>query len=99
MNSRRTRAAVALVLGLLSGTMLADAALAQSNSQTGVAAGEPASPWDQRVNPVAAQADAWFDNYKFRDGETLAHLKIHYSTLGEPHRNTKGEIDNAVLVL
>jgi homoserine O-acetyltransferase/O-succinyltransferase len=99
MNSRRTRAAVALVLGLLSGTMLADAAFAQSNSQTGVAAGEPASPWDQRVNPAAAQADAWFDNYKFRDGETLARLKIHYSTLGEPHRNTKGEIDNAVLVL
>jgi homoserine O-acetyltransferase len=51
------------------------------------------------VNPAAVQADAWFDNYKFRDGETLARLKIHYSTLGTPHRNAQGEIDNAVLVL
>ena len=99
MNSRRTRATVTVVLSLITGTMLADAAFAQSNSRTGEAAGERASPWDQKVNPAAAQADAWFDNYKFRDGETLTRLKIHYSTLGKPHRSIKGEIDNAVLVL
>lgn len=40
-----------------------------------------------------------FDNYQFHDGETLARLKIHYATLGTAHRNAKGEIDSAVLVL
>jgi homoserine O-acetyltransferase len=74
------------------------ASLAQS-SPPSAAAGEPASPWDRRENAAAVQADAWFDNYKFRDGETLARLKIHYATLGTPHRNAAGEIDNAVLVL
>jgi homoserine O-acetyltransferase/O-succinyltransferase len=48
---------------------------------------------------IARQADAWFENYKFRDGETITRLRIHYATLGEPHRNADGNIDNAVLVL
>ncbi|MDI4238117.1 alpha/beta fold hydrolase [Bradyrhizobium sp. Arg237L] len=105
MKSQRARSAASLLLGfLLSGTMLsglgfAGVGFAQSSSRSAAAASEPASPWDQRVNPAAVQADAWFDNYRFRDGETLARLKIHYSTLGTPHRNAKGEIDNAVLVL
>src|SRR5579863_6793931 len=48
---------------------------------------------------IAKQADAWFENYKFHDGETITSLRIHYSTLGEPHRNAQGAVDNAVLVL
>ena len=46
-----------------------------------------------------AQADAWFDNYEFRDGRTMQRVRIHYATLGKPHRNARGDIDNAVLVL
>jgi homoserine O-acetyltransferase len=88
MNSHRVRAST-LVLGLICATMLAGAAFPQSRSQSTAAA----------ATPAAAQADAWFDNYTFRDGGTLARLKIHYSTLGTPHRNGKGEIDNAILVL
>jgi homoserine O-acetyltransferase len=99
MNSQSNRAAATVLLGLLFGTMIAEAAFAQSSSISAAAASEPTSPWDQRVNAAAVQADAWFDNYKFRDGKTLARLKIHYSTLGTPHRDAKGEIDNAVLVL
>jgi homoserine O-acetyltransferase len=100
MKSQRARSAVSRLFGLLlSGTMLSGVGLAQSGSRPAAAASEPASPWDQSVNPAAVQADAWFDNYKFRDEETLARLKIHYSTLGTPHRNAQGEIDNAVLVL
>ncbi|MFF2090881.1 alpha/beta fold hydrolase [Paenibacillus sp. NPDC058174] len=49
--------------------------------------------------PAPVQADAWFDNYKFRSGETLDRLRIHYVTMGTPRRDTYGEIDNAVLVL
>jgi homoserine O-acetyltransferase len=48
---------------------------------------------------MAAQADAFFDNYRFRDGEILPRLRIHYSTLGSPRRNAQGQIDNAVLVI
>jgi len=48
---------------------------------------------------IARQADAWFKNYRFRDGEILPRVRIHYATLGIPHRNAKGQIDNAILVL
>jgi homoserine O-acetyltransferase len=57
------------------------------------------SPSAQGNSGMAAQADAFFDNYRFRDGEILPRLRIHYSTLGSPHRNTRGQIDNAVLVI
>jgi homoserine O-acetyltransferase len=45
------------------------------------------------------EADAWFKEYRFRDGETLPGLRLHYATLGTPHRNARGQIDNAVLVI
>jgi homoserine O-acetyltransferase len=38
-------------------------------------------------------------NFKFGTGETLPELKLHYLTLGTPHRNAAGHIDNAVLLL
>jgi homoserine O-acetyltransferase/O-succinyltransferase len=98
MKSQRACTAARLLLGVTAfATTLAGSAFAQSTSSS--AASGPASPWDQRVNADAIQADAWFQNYKFRNGRTLERLKIHYATLGTPHRNAKGEIDNVVLVL
>ncbi len=38
-------------------------------------------------------------NFTFSDGSKLAELKISYTAIGKPHRNEKGEIDNAVLLL
>lgn len=38
-------------------------------------------------------------NFAFGTGESLPELKLHYLTLGEPHRNAAGHVDNAVLVL
>lgn len=99
MKSRLTRAAAGTLLGLLlSSSLCAGTAAAQSNVPSAASA-NGATPWDQRVNPAAVQSDAWFDNYRFRDGETLARLKLHYATLGTPHRDAQGAIDNAVLVL
>ncbi|RJF91564.1 alpha/beta fold hydrolase [Sphingomonas cavernae] len=45
------------------------------------------------------EADAVLKNFTFRSGEKLGELRIHYTTLGTPHRGAKGEIDNAVMVL
>jgi len=39
------------------------------------------------------------DNFRFGTGETLPQLKLHYLTLGTPHRNVAGHTDNAVLLL
>ena len=37
--------------------------------------------------------------FTFHDGKTVPGLKLHYQTLGTPHRDAQGEIDNAVLLL
>jgi len=38
-------------------------------------------------------------DFHFGTGETLPELKLHYLTLGTPHRNAAGHVDNAVLLL
>jgi len=38
-------------------------------------------------------------NFHFGTGESLPELKLHYLTLGTPHRNAAGHVDNAVLLL
>jgi len=38
-------------------------------------------------------------NFRFGTGETLPELKLHYLTLGEPHRDSAGHTDNAILLL
>jgi homoserine O-acetyltransferase len=38
-------------------------------------------------------------DFHFRSGEILPELKLHYLTLGTPHRNAAGHVDNAVLLL
>ncbi|MEH3038308.1 MAG: alpha/beta fold hydrolase [Sphingomonas adhaesiva] len=45
------------------------------------------------------EADYIIPGFRFRSGETLPALRVHYTTLGQPHRDAKGEIDNAVMVL
>ena len=57
--------------------------------------------------PATAEAKSWptkesdvvLKNFHFGSGESLPELKIHYTTLGSPHRNSAGAIDNAVMVL
>jgi len=63
----------------------------------------PAAP--QPVAAVAAtrwpvvKADYVVRDFAFASGEKLPELRLHYRTLGKPHRDAKGRIDNAVLVL
>jgi homoserine O-acetyltransferase/O-succinyltransferase len=92
----------ALAVVLVGATGFAALAVAQGSPLPNTAQaqdGTGASPWDRQENAVVKQADAWFENYKFRDGESIPRLRIHYATLGTPHRNDQGDIDNAVLVL
>jgi homoserine O-acetyltransferase/O-succinyltransferase len=37
--------------------------------------------------------------FRFGTGETLPQLKLHYLTLGTPHRDAAGHVDNAILLL
>lgn len=59
-------------------------ALAQNTQQT---------HWDTH------EGDFIVHNFHFNDGETIPELRLHYTTLGTPHRNAQGQVTNAVLIL
>jgi homoserine O-acetyltransferase len=48
---------------------------------------------------TGAPGDYIAHDFHFGSGETLPELKLHYLTLGTPHRNAAGHVDNAVLLL
>lgn len=52
-----------------------------------------AADWAER------EADFTLADFTFASGERLPALRVHYRTLGTPHRGADGQIDNAVLVL
>jgi homoserine O-acetyltransferase len=53
----------------------------------------PAPAWPTK------EADLSLRDFRFGTGESLPELRIHYTTLGTPRRNARGEVDNAVMVL
>ncbi len=53
------------------------------------------SPYANRL----AEGDVALRQFRFASGERLPELKMHYATLGTPRRDSKGQIDNAVMVL
>ncbi len=59
---------------------------------------QAAAPAPARSWPTHEQ-DIHLKDFRFRDGETLSDLRIHVTTLGRPHRNQEGQIDNAAMVL
>ena len=73
-----------------------------------LAASAPAAPpiikSPVTVAPVAkswpiSEGDVVLKDFRFRSGESLPQLRMHFTTLGSPHRNSAGVIDNAVMVL
>ncbi|MEN2787944.1 alpha/beta fold hydrolase [Sphingomonas qilianensis] len=77
--------------------MLAAQAAAAPAQQPPLAAATPQPAAEQRW--PTRDGDFTIKDFRFASGETLAALRLHYTTLGEPHRNARGEIDNAVMVL
>ena len=49
--------------------------------------------------PAPEQRDFILKNFKFRSGESLPELRIHYRTLGKPERDAAGVVRNAVLIM
>jgi homoserine O-acetyltransferase len=51
------------------------------------------------ADPPSQEGDFVVRNFKFQSGETLAALRLHYTTLGKPVRDGAGHITNAVMIL
>ena len=50
-------------------------------------------------NSRPVQGDYVAADFHFASGEKLPELRLHYTTLGKPHRGLNGHVDNAVLIL
>jgi homoserine O-acetyltransferase len=61
---------------------------------TAVIQSSPAS-----ATPVTAEGDYVLHDFRFSSGETLADLRMHYTTLGKPEKDSSGKVTNAVLIL
>jgi homoserine O-acetyltransferase/O-succinyltransferase len=60
--------------------------------------GQPATT-GQSNYPTPVEGDFIVKEFKFRSGETLPELKLHYRTIGTPTKNTAGVVNNAVLIM
>ncbi len=49
--------------------------------------------------PAVQQGNYVAHDFHFRSGEQLPEMRLHYRTLGSPHRDARGDVDNAVLIL
>jgi homoserine O-acetyltransferase/O-succinyltransferase len=49
--------------------------------------------------PAPDQRDFILKNFKFRSGEILPELRIHYRTFGKPDRDAAGVVRNTVLIM
>jgi homoserine O-acetyltransferase len=48
--------------------------------------------------PAPNEGDYVIKDFRFKSGEALPALKIHYRTLGKPQRDAQGKVTNAVLI-
>ena len=78
---------------LLFASLLSIATGAQAGQSANHAPAHPETHW-----PVQNGTYVIHD-FRFGTGESLPELKLHYLTLGQPHRDAAGHTDNVVLLL
>ena len=49
--------------------------------------------------PQIAEGDFVLKDFKFKSGETLPELRLHYRTMGQPRKDSQGVVRNAVLAM
>ena len=49
--------------------------------------------------PSPVEGDYTVHDFVFQSGEKLPDLRLHYTTIGEPARDSTGRVDNAVLIM
>jgi len=57
------------------------------------------TPERQRNYPAPVEGDYTIKDFKFRSGDTLPQLKLHYFTIGIPAKDDGGVTRNVVLIM
>jgi len=76
------------------------AAIVAAATVAAVLAAPRTTPAADAPDPMRAfEGEYVASNFHFASGETLPELRIHYTVIGKPHRDARGHVDNAVLIL
>jgi homoserine O-acetyltransferase len=59
----------------------------------------PPSLWPATNYPAPVEADFVLRDFRFRSGQTLPEMRMHYLAFGTPQRDAQGIVRNAVLIL
>src|SRR5579859_2720862 len=62
-------------------------------------AGEIGMTTERASKPIATEGDFVANDFRFRDGQTMGELRLHFTTLGTPRRDSAGHVTNAVMIL
>ncbi len=82
------------------GVLAAVTVILWASGQTfGQASGPPAAQGAGVAVPAPAEGDFVLRDFRFASGENLPELRLHYATLGQPRRDARGIVRNAVLIL
>jgi homoserine O-acetyltransferase/O-succinyltransferase len=73
-------------------------ALALSGTATAAPPTAAAAPVST-INAQAHEGEFVLHDFHFASGESLADLRLHYTTLGKPQRDAQGHVTNAVMIL
>src|SRR3984885_12569341 len=80
--------------GMMRSRYLAACALSAFMVVASSAAGAPGAG-----GALPVESDFVIRDFHFASGETLPELRVHYTTLGNLHRDAHGRVDNAVLIM
>jgi len=90
--------------GALKGRRYTDGEMNSPLQDSSTSLGKPV--WHDQTFPLAGdevvvvhEDEFVAKDFKFRDGETIAELRLHYATLGKPARDAAGRVTNAVMLL
>lgn len=53
----------------------------------------------QKNYPDPVEGDYYVSEFKFKSGEVLKSMRLHYTTIGKPERDEGGRVINAVLIM
>ena len=59
----------------------------------------PQATTDEATWPAAHEGDFIVHDFHFQSGEIMPEVRMHYTTLGKPEKDTSGRTTNAVLIL
>jgi homoserine O-acetyltransferase len=53
----------------------------------------------QTESPTPNEGDYTIKDFAFKSGEKIEQLKLHYTTIGNPTTDSKGKVNNAILIM